>query len=161
MSFGWKDIAFTPDAALVEEVAKEWRWLLGDEDWSPVLCSRLGDMFIERPNGRIDWLSCSAGIVERAALNRAEFDEICRANGDQVDEWFGPSFVATLHAAGKIADEGQCYLFITLPIFAECRYEPDNIGVIPIREVFVGLSDVHRQIAELPDGQKVQVKVVD
>lgn len=161
MSFCWNDIAFLPDDALAAEIARKWQWLLGELDWKPVLCSKLGDVFLERSSGRIDWLSCSAGIVEIAAYDRAAFDEMCRTNGDEVSKWFGPSFVATLHDAGKIAAEHQCYLFITLPIFAECKYEPDNIAVVPLREVFVGLSKFHQQIAALSDSQKVQVKVVD
>ena len=99
--------------------------------------------------------------MEFAAVDRAAFDEICRNGGPEVSEWFGPSLIESLHEAGKIAGEGQCYLFITLPIFEECRYEPDNLAVVPSHEVFAGLANIHRQIADLPDGSKVQIKVID
>jgi hypothetical protein len=161
MSLSWNDIAFFPDEALVAEIAKEWKWLLGDESWSPVICSRLGDVFIERKSGRIDWLNCSAGTIEVASPNRGVFDKTCSANGEEVDEWFGANFIATLHEAGKIAGEEECYLFIILPIFAQCEYKPDNIAVVPVKEVFLMSSHVHKQIADLPDGTKVQMKIVD
>jgi len=35
------------------------------------------------------------------------------------------------------------------------------MGVVPIREVFVGLADVHRQMETIPDGSKVNLKIVE
>lgn len=161
MSIRWNDIAFFPDDVLTAEIAASWLWLIGDEDWKPVLCSRLGDLFLERSSGEIDWMSCSLGSIEVAAPNRATFDQLCAEGGDQLAEWFGPDFVATLHRSGRVAGPNECYLFIVLPIFAECTYEAQNIGVVPVHEVFVGLADIHQQIADLPDGQAVRMRVVD
>ena len=70
-------------------------------------------------------------------------------------------WVGRLHEAGKIAGPAECYAFTILPIFAEGKFVPDNMFVAPIQEVFVGLADVHKQIAELPDGSQVQIKTVD
>jgi hypothetical protein len=158
---GWNDLAFRPSPELTAEIATAWEWLIGDQDWSPVLCSRLGDLFFERSNGRIDWLSCSTGSVYSAAADLHAFDTICRDWGEPASEWFGPGLVEQLHEAGKIAGPADCYLFLIQPVFAECRYEPDNLEVVPVREVLVGLSDIHQQLAALPDGQKVQIKVID
>lgn len=58
MAIGWKDLAFRPSPELSAEIAAAWEWLIGDQDWSPVVCSRLGDLFFERADGRVDWLSC-------------------------------------------------------------------------------------------------------
>ena len=161
MSIRWHDIAFFPDDALTADIASSWRWLIGDDDWKPVLCSRLGDLFLERSSGQIDWMSCSLGSIEPAAPDRATFDRICAEGGDHSAGWFDPDFVASLHSSGKIAGQNECYLFIILPIFAEGRYEAENIRVVPIHEVFVGLADIHQQIADLPDGQAVRLRVVD
>ncbi|HEX7711033.1 MAG TPA: hypothetical protein VF418_08830 [Sphingomonadaceae bacterium] len=161
MSVGWRDFAFVPDKELGGEIVAAWHWLVGGSNWTPFLCSKLGDVFFEWPDGTVGWLSCAAGSVEGVAPDRASFDEVCRKSGDEVTLWFGPSLIRALHGAGKVPVDGQCYLFITLPIFAECRYSEDNFAVVPVREVFVGVSDVHQQIAELPDGAKVQIKVVD
>lgn len=161
MGIGWQDIAFIPSDEFAQDIVAAWEWLVGYPGWAPFLCSKLGDVFYERPDGKIDWLSCSAGMIEHAASDRRSFDEKCRDGGEQVDEWFGPGLIATLHEVGKIAGDGQCYLFITLPIFAECTYTHDNLGVVSLNEVFVGLSEVHQQIAEMPDGTKIRLKVVD
>jgi hypothetical protein len=161
MEIGWNDIGFRPSAELASEIADAWEWLIGGQDWSPVVCSRLGDLFFERSDGRVDWLSCAAGTIQSAAADRATFDAICHDWGEPVAEWFGPGLVEQLHAAGKIAGPADCYLFLIQPVFAECRYEPDNFGVVPVREIFVGLSDFHKQLASLPDGQSVRLKVTD
>lgn len=161
MPVSWRDLAFVPDESLTGDINAAWQWLLGPRDWTAVLCTRLGDFFIERANGEIHWLNCSAGCCDLAARDRATFDQICLTGGRQTAEWFGHTLVQRLHDAGKVAGNTQCYAFVVLPIFTECRFEPENLFVAPIREVFVGLAEVHRQIASLPDGQKVQLKVID
>ncbi|MEQ1496727.1 MAG: hypothetical protein ABL912_13325 [Novosphingobium sp.] len=161
MPVGWNDLAFRPSPELTAEIAAAWEWLIGDQDWSPVLCSRLGDLFFERSGGGIDWLSCSSGIIHSAAPDRRAFDAICRSWDEPAAEWFGPALVEQLHVSGKIAGPADCYAFLIQPVFAECRYVPDNLVIVPVREVFVGLSGFHQQLTAIPDGQKVQIKVID
>ena len=161
MSIRWNDIAFSPDDALTADIASSWRWLIGDGDWKAVQCSRLGDLFLERSSGQIDWMSCSLGSIEAAAPDRATFDRICAEGADPFARWFDPDSVAALHSTGKAAGQNECYLFIVLPIFAEGTYEGDNVTIVPVHEVFVGLADIHQQIADLLDGQSVRLRVVD
>lgn len=161
MPAGWNDLAFQPCPELTADIATAWEWLIGDQDWAPILCSRLGDLFFERSDGRIDWLSCAAGSIETAAVDRQAFDKICRNWSEPADEWFGPGLVEKLHASGKVAGPTDCYFFLIQPVFAECRYEADNLKVVAVREVFVGLSDFHQQLAGMHDDQQVQIKVID
>ena len=63
MELGWNDLGFAPGTELAREIAEAWEWLIGDTNWSPVVCSRLGDLFFERQNGRVDWLNCSSGLI--------------------------------------------------------------------------------------------------
>jgi hypothetical protein len=160
MTVTWGDIAFQIEPSVTVSAARAWSWLM-PEPWTPVVCSKVGGAFLEQPDGTVHWLDTGTGLVEQVANNRAHFEEIMRASPDLVDEWFLPPLVERLHTAGKRAGAGECYGFIILPIFAEGKYDVDNMFVVPVTEQFVGMADVHRQISELPDGASVQMKVVD
>ena len=160
MTSTWKDIAFQIEPSLALAAAEAWSWLV-PEPWSPLVCSMVGGLFFEKPDGAVHWLDTGTGLVESVANSRAHFEEVVRTSADLVDEWFLPAVVEKLHAAGKKAGAGECYGFVILPVFAEGKYEIDNIFAIPIAEQFVGMADVHRQLSGLPDGATVRVKVVD
>ncbi len=160
MTVAWKDIAFQIEPSLALATAKAWSWLVPGP-WNPLVCSMVGGVFLERPDGAVHWLDTGTGLIEEVASSRARFEEAVRSSPDLVDEWFLPPVVERLHAAGKKAGAGECYGFAILPIFAEGKYEVDNMFVIPVAEQFIGMADVHRQLSELPDGAPVQVKVVD
>lgn len=118
-------------------------------------------VFLEKPDGGVHWLDTGTGLVEHVASTRVQFEEIIRSSPDLVDEWFLPPLVKRLHAAGKRPTVGECYGFTILPIFAEGKYEADNMFVVPVREQLVGMADIHRQLNDLPEGASVQIKVTD
>ncbi|QND60945.1 hypothetical protein [Mesorhizobium huakuii] len=62
---------------------------------------------------------------------------------------------------GKKPKAGECYDFTILPVFAEGKFDVENMFVIPVTEQFIGMADLHRQLNELPDTSKVRIKVVD
>jgi hypothetical protein len=161
MAVGWRDIAFQPGKALAGAICENWRWLTKRGDLEPFLCSMLGDVFASDGTGRIHWLCCSAGDVRQVAASRAEFDAICARNGAEVDEWFGPKLIAQLHEAGKIAGPGEAYMFLTLPIFAECRFEPSNLKVMPVNAIFIALADLHQLYVGIPGGSSIRHRIVD
>ncbi|RUW27275.1 MULTISPECIES: T6SS immunity protein Tdi1 domain-containing protein [unclassified Mesorhizobium] len=156
----WQDIAFQFEPDVAHTVAKAWSWLL-PEPWTPLVCSMVGGMFVERPNNEVHWLDTGTGLVERVARNRTLFDEMIRISHDLVDEWFLPPLVGRLHAAGKKPKVGECYGFTILPVFAKGKFDVENMFVVPVSEQFIGMAEVHRQINELPDGSPVRIKVVD
>ncbi len=160
MGVTWTDIAFQLEVDVARDVAKAWAWLL-PEPWTPLVCSMVGGIFLEQPDGKIQWLDTGTGLLEPAANDCAAFEEIMRSSPDLVDEWFLPPLIERLHAAGKRAGAGQCYGFTILPAFAEGKYEVENMFVISVVEQFVGMADIHRQLSGLPEGAKVEVKVVD
>lgn len=161
MPVSWADIAFQPGPNLALEIQQAWAWLLGGRPFAPFMCSRLGDVFYETDGGAIEWLRCSDGSISVAASSRQEFDRLCSEGAPDIDIWFGPGLVERLHAAGKRAEPDQCYAFVILPIFKECRFEADNLNPVPAREVLVGMADILRQLHDLPDGSAVQMKMVD
>lgn len=160
MSVTWREISFQLEPDIAREVAKAWSWLVL-EPWEPIICSMVAGVFLETPSSGVLWLDTGTGLVEQVAQSRAHFEEIVRSSPDLVDEWFLPPLVERLHAAGKKPNQGECYGFTILPVFAEGKYDTDNMFVLPIREQLVGIADIHRQLNDLPDGASVQVKVTD
>lgn len=160
MSIAWRDIAFQLDPAIAREAARAWSWLVR-EPWEPIVCSMIGGVFLETPSGEVHWLDTGRGLVEPVAQCREHFEELVRSSPDVVDEWFLPPLVERLHGAGKKPNDGECYGFTILPVFAEGKYDTDNMFVVPVREQLVGSASIHRQLNGVPDGASVQVRVTD
>ncbi|WOE73980.1 hypothetical protein [Alterisphingorhabdus coralli] len=161
MPLKWENLAFQPDKALSEHILSTWEWLLASKDVRPFLCSVVGDCFLANQDGKVLRLCCTDGTLEIVSNSRGEFDDLCREFAQDVELWFLPDLVLQAHKQGKIAKKGQCYQFIILPIFAECEFHADNLGVVPASELYTMLSDVHKQLKDLPEGAEVQLKLID
>ncbi|WP_185960324.1 hypothetical protein [Erythrobacter insulae] len=161
MPVTWSDIAFRPGENLSKEIAQAWSWLLKNRDFRPFIASKFGDVFYETSSGTVECLSCSLGDIEEVAESRAVFEQTCDEVGEDVMVWFGPGLIEELHSAGKVAGADECYAFAILPIFAQCEYSAANLNAVPAREVLVGLAQVHSEIADLPDGTSVQIKITE
>ncbi len=160
MSIGWRDLAFQPDPDTARDAAAAWAWLV-PPPWTQVLCSMIGGIFLEKPDGTVHWLDTGTGMIEPVAGTRAEFEAALASSPDRVEEWFLPGLVERLHAAGKRPADGQCFGFTILPIFREGGFESGNMRVVPVREQLLGTAEIHRQLSALPDGTRVRFKVVD
>lgn len=156
MSIGWSSLTCTPSDEAVEQLAESWGWMLR-EPFVPVLFSVLGDVFLEPDSGGVWWLNTGTGDLTRVAESVPEFRELLGT--ELADEWFMPELIARLHAAGKIAGPGQCYTYVTLPVFAEGKYEVANLNPVQAHEHFGLTGHILREIQSLPDGAKVRVSV--
>lgn len=157
MSVSWSDLTCTPDGDAVAELASAWAWRL-KEPFSPLIFSALGDMFFSRDAGDVWWLNTGTGELTRVAPSVAEFNSLLRT--DIVDEWFLPPLIEQLHVAGKLLKPGECYSFVTLPIFAEGRYDAENMNPVSAREHFAITGGIHKDLQLYPDGTKVNLTVV-
>jgi hypothetical protein len=122
------------------------------------LFSTLGDVFFEPDSGGIWWLNTGTAELTRVAETVEHFHE--RLATDIADEWFMPLLIAQLHAVGKVPEPGECYTYITLPVFAEGRYDVDNLNPVPAGEHFAVTGHILHEISELPDGAKVKLHTV-
>lgn len=159
MPVTWKDIAFEPGPTFGDGVVQSWEWMTDRSDLKPFLCSKLGDVFCTDALGAVHWLSCSAGAIEWITPSRAIFDAECEKNGAKVDEWFGPKLIEQLHSENKVAGPGEAYMFVTLPIFEECTYTPDNFNVAPANEIFVGMAETLKLYQDLPNKTRVRMVI--
>jgi hypothetical protein len=156
-SIDWSDLTFHPDRDTTAEAAAACAWLI-PEAWTPVVCSVMGDIFLEKAAGGVFWLDCGSGALERVADDADQFRTL--ADAGRGEEWFLSGLVDALRANGKTLGPGQCYSFSILPVFAEGSYAPDNIYVVSAREHFGVAGKVHEQIRNRSDGEKVDINVV-
>jgi hypothetical protein len=149
MSFGWSSLTFTPDAEAVESLRSSWAWFF-DKPYTPVLFSILGDPFVETQSGVIWWLNTGTGELQQVAESWEQFVELL--GSEQASEWFLPPLVERLHAAGKVPAPGECYTYVTLPVFNEGKYEVENMNPVPAKEHFAITGHIHHEIQSLPPG---------
>ena len=137
---------------------EEWHWLLTPR-FSIWLFTRAGDLFITLPNGSIHMLEVGSGELSRVADSR---DDAC-AKIDQpgvADKWPRIPVIDQLVASGCVLGPGQCYSYKILPVLGG-SYKAEERVLLPIREHFGAWGSLHRQIADLPDGAEIEIKVTD
>src|SRR5436190_2405871 len=157
MAISGADLTCTPNQDAIDRLAEAWAWLL-KEPFVPVLFTALGDMFFEPDTGGVWWLNTGTAELTRVADSVDDFHEKL---GDEIASvWLMPALVEQLHAAGKIPEPGECYTYVTLPVFAEGRYEVDNLNPVPAGEHFSVTGHILHEIAELPDEAKATLHTV-
>ena len=156
MTIGWSALTFTPSSEALHSLRSSWSWLL-PLDAAPLLFSIFGDVFYQGCDGEVNWLNTGTAEITRVAGSSEEFKLILAG---ECDEWFLPGLVEALHREGKVPAAGECYTYAILPIFTEGKLEPWNFKPVPASEHFQLTASIHQQVAALPDGQKVSIRVV-
>jgi Domain of unknown function (DUF1851) len=143
MAITWNDLTFTPDADAIDELATSWAWLIPDA-FTPILFTVLGDMFFQPDEGGIWWLNTGTAELTQVADSVEQFNALLRT--ELAEEWLIPELIGDLHDAGKIPAPGECYTYITLPVFAEGTYEVDNLHAVPAIEHFALTGQLLEQL---------------
>jgi hypothetical protein len=136
---------------------EEWHWLLAPR--SPVwLLTRVGDAFVEEPDGSIHMLDVGAGQLRKVAESREEAAARIQ-EPEAARDWLMTPVVDQLVSSGCVLAVGQCYSFKMLPVLGG-SYGPEGRTVLPIREHFGGWGSIHHQLLNVPIGSKVRIEVV-
>lgn len=154
----WSQVTVHPSDTSVEALRNGWRWLLGD-DWTPLMLSAIGDVFVELNAGTVWWLSTATGALEQIASSREQFRE--RLGTDAANEWFLPGLIDALIAQGKVLEKDQCYTFAIFPIFLEGSFSAENMHPASAAAHFTASGHIHESIRQLPDGAQVQLRIAD
>jgi len=135
---------------------KNWGWFF-DETYELLVVSVFGDPFLMK-DGRVYWLNTGTADFEVAADSVEEFNTLLA--GDQGAIWLLSDVAEKLEAGGLIPSSAECYSYIKLPILGG-EYEVANFYPLPLDEHFAITGDILSQIKFLPDGQAVNIKVVE
>ena len=141
----------------VNRLLQQWRWLCGQ---SVALVARngFGDMFLRTSDGKILWLNVGGGTLAEIAESELGFQRSL-AESAKRELWFAEEQLAACAERGLTPNDLQCIGFKTPVVFAESRSVPDNAYVADLYEQVSFLGDLHQQIADVPNGGKVRLKI--
>ncbi len=135
----------------------EWRWLVGDRPrlygWSTA-----GDLFLLNAEGQVLMLDPGAGTAEIVADSIPAFRSLLD-DEDRSVELLQLGVVEAYEAANGPLAHRRCLSFTTLPVFGGA-YTIDNRYCLSIEEHAGVTGHVHRQIRDLPDGARIELKIV-
>jgi hypothetical protein len=101
-------VALEDEALLVE-----WRWLVAPR-FQPVMCTALGDLFLQGPGGVLFWLNVANGALLSAARDGEQFDELAK-DPDNFARWFRPREVHAAQKRSRPLAAGECYSYARAP----------------------------------------------
>ncbi len=148
---------FDVDRLDVSRLLEQWRWLCCQ---SVTLVARngFGDLFLRTNERKILWLNVGGGTLTEIAESELAFEHSL-AESAKRELWFAEQQLAAFAERGMKPNDLQCIGFKTPVVFAESRSAPDNAYVADLYEQVAFLGDLHRQIADVPNGGKVRLKV--
>jgi hypothetical protein len=114
-------------------------------------------VFLQDETGVVFWLDTTLGKLSKVAQSKAEFLELAKTNPKR-QEWFVEQEALAYANRGLIPSSSQCIGFGVPAVFAEGG-TPASAFVADIYEHVSFLGDLHQQIATLPDGSKVRIRV--
>jgi len=158
MKITWKDFSIDFSNIDKNKLIADWIWLLGN-DKEPIIISSIGDMFLHDRNGKIYWLNVGEGLLDLVSDNIADF-KIKLKDDSQVDEWFMIGLVQQIKESGLELVDSKLYGYKKLPIIGG-DYIPNNFELTDLEVHFSLAGQIHKQIKNLPNGTKVNFKVVD
>ena len=140
------------DGLPFDEMLSDWRWLVSP-DFTPVLMTAFGDLFLRDKSGRVHFLDLMAGEFKPVAESQEEFDRLCD-DRERRRSWFvGFLFTEVRKKLGDLS-AGQCYS-CKKPLSLGGELEPENFERTDLQVHYSILGQLHQQIRHLPAGTKI------
>jgi hypothetical protein len=150
---------FIDHASLDEQaLLRNWSWLL-PENLSIWIMNTFGDLFVVLDDGSVHRLTTDGGELEKLAESREHFEELM-LESNNANTWLLIPLVDKVVSSGKQLEPGKCFGY-KIPPVAGGKYEPDNIAIKSIKEYHSFLGYFYEKIKDLPNGAKIQFKIVD
>ena len=140
----------------VPDPLAEWRWKLGGAA-KIVALSRSGDAFVAELDGKIWWLDTGAGELREVAPSAPAFFQLLEQSASAARLLLTPVVEEFVRVHGPIP-EGKCLGFTQLPVLGG-SYSVENRWLAPAVEHFRLTGELHRQIRDLPDGTRVNIRI--
>ena len=137
---------------------RDWRWLC-PQTVELVARNAFGDLYLKDEEGKVLRLDVAIGRLEQVANSEKEFRELA-ADADRRQEWFAEKDEQAAARRGLKASKTQCIAFKTPLVFAESG-KPNNAYVADLYEQISFLGHLHRQLKDVPDGGKIQLKFTE
>jgi hypothetical protein len=143
---------------IIEEIKESWGWagidpeeIVGENDF--------GNLMIKDIYGKY-WRLCPEDVYcEIVANNRAELDALS-TNQEFLEDWNMELLVKQAKEKYGALDEGMKY-YLVIPGALGGEYGISNINIAPLVELIRYSGSIGKQLKELPDGAKVELKIVE
>jgi hypothetical protein len=136
---------------------EQWRWLC-TESVALIARNGFGDLFLRTVEGKVLRLKMSDGTLAEVAESESSFKDSLKHSAKR-ELWFAEQQLEAFADRGLRPNDLQCIGFKVPVVFAESADVPNNAYVADLYEQVSFLGDLHRQIADTPDGAKVRLKV--
>ena len=147
---------FLVDHLDVNRLLREWRWLC-PEPLELVARSAFGDLFLGDEAGKIFKLDIAVGQMNEIAVSETEFRHLAQTK-EKRQQWFAEKDELAAGEHGLKPNQNQCIAFKIPIVFAEAG-TPNNAYVGSLYEQVSFLGDLNRQLSQVPDGSKVQLRI--
>jgi hypothetical protein len=147
-------LAVTVDDPLLNQ----WRWLC-TQPLSLIARTGFGDLFLRTVEAKVLCLNLGDGTLGGGCGIGVEFSGILKTSAKR-EHWFGEQQLEAFAARGLEPNDLQCIGFKVPVVFAESADVPNNGYPADLDEQVSFLGDLHRQIADAPDGEKIRLRFV-
>jgi hypothetical protein len=158
MANGLIEQAFNVDDLSVDQLLVDWRWLLPGP-FSLIACNVFGDLFLRNAEGAVFWLQVGIGKLSEVAASESQFLDLLKQDTKR-EVWFAETDAQAAAGCGLHPSKAQCIGFKIPLVFTQSKDAPDNAYVADLYEQVSFLGDLHRQIANAPDGTQVRLRLV-
>ena len=141
----------------VNRLLEQWRWLCS-ESVTLVARNGFGDLFLRTVEGRVLLLDVGDGTLGQVAESESSFEDSLKQSAKR-QLWMAEQQLEVFADRGLKPNDLQCIGFKVPVVFAESANVPNNAYVADLYEQVSFLGDLHRQIADSPNGAKVRLIV--
>jgi hypothetical protein len=141
----------------INRLLEQWRWLY-TEPVTLIARNGFGDLFLRTAEGKVLCLNVGNGTLAEVAESESSFKDSLK-HSDKRKLWFAEQQLEAFASRGLNPNDLQCIGFKVPVVFSESANVPNNAYVADLYEQVSFLGDLHRQIADSPDGAKVRLKV--
>ena len=143
---------------LISDIRSAWGWvgicpveIVGENDF--------GNLIIKDMDGRY-WRLCPENVYCKIiAYNREELDNLSK-DQEFLSDWYMEPLVAAAKKSVGLLEEGQKYC-LAIPGVLGGIYDVSNIKSVTQVELIRFSGNLAKQIKDLPDGQQVELKIID
>ncbi len=141
-----------------ERLLSDWSWLVQGQ-YSPLLMTAFGDLFLQSDDGHVWFLDLVSGEFKDVAHSRDDWAEMFN-DPQTVEEWLMPGLVEALLGQGISLVEGTCYGYRIPPVLGG-KIEIENIEQTDLSVYYSITGQIHRQVKDLPPGTPISKITVD
>ena len=138
------------------DITSAWHWLIAGYK-NVLMVTKFGDMFLVDANDEISLLDTGAGTLTKVASSPFEFEELLKDH-EKIARWFLTDLYLELQEQKIFLRENEVYSFQKLPLLGG-QYCIDNIKPTDISVHFAINGQICERLKNIPDGNKIQLKV--